>query len=129
MCTVISDFNGSVDYLYQHKANDLNNTISNYIGYEAYCVSTKRVNITIAMPLLSQHLKSCYVSNSEDILAMISENGKEEPLIVYFPHWDEEVETDTEILDVVVEMSEYNTYEQLVEKEESGLSTNIYLLK
>jgi hypothetical protein len=127
--TVASNFRGNVDYLYQNKANDLYNSVSNYQDYDAYCLATKRVDITIAMPLLSQHLKSCYVSNSKDILTKISEDSKTEPIIIYFPHWDEGIELDKEILDDIVDRSEYNTYEQISSKRENGLSTNIFILK
>jgi hypothetical protein len=128
ICTVISYFSGSVNYLFMEKTDYLD-VLSEYTDSDAYCVATKINDMTIAIPLISQHKKSCYVSNADEILNNRSENGKEESIVVYFPNWKNLKIAELDTLNNLVESNEFSTYTQLVTREKSGLATSIYILE
>lgn len=129
VCTLVSYINGFVKYLYKCKADNLDIQMSNYFDCDSYCVATTTGNMTIAIPLLSQQKKSCYVSNEDDILKMMSKGGRNEKIVICFPHWDEEDIKEIQTLNIIIEKSEYSSYKQLSDKENSGISTNIYVIE
>jgi hypothetical protein len=108
---------------------DYLDVLSEYTDSDAYCVATKINDMTIAIPLISQHKKSCYVSNADEILNNRSENGKEESIVVYFPNWKNLKIAELDTLNNLVESNEFSTYTQLVTREKSGLATSIYILE
>lgn len=129
ICTLIS-YNGEVNYIYNVKQDNLDVILSRYICYDAYCIATTTANMTIAVPLLTQHKRSCYVSSSEDILNMMTESGKKnDTIVLYFPDWNEQYNIDIEILNNLVESSEFSSYKKIFDRETSGLSTNVYVLE
>ena len=127
--TVVSHISGGVNYLYSNKGNDLDTMMSKYYNYNAYCVANTGVNMTIPIPLLMKHYKSCYTSNKEDTIKKIIENENGEAIVLYFPDWDKIQDSNSKDLEYIIDHSLYDSYEQLVSNENSGACTNIYLLK
>ena len=103
--------------------------MSKYYNYNAYCVANTGVNMTIPIPLLMKHYKSCYTSNKEDTIKKIIENENGEAIVLYFPDWDKIQDSNSKDLEYIIDHSLYDSYEQLVSNENSGACTNIYLLK
>lgn len=133
LCTATSSMNGNIDYLFKGKADALGYVMSKYTKYSAFCVAENTHNMTIAIPLLMQHRKSCYVSpnsTADDISLMLAKDGQTfEPIVVYFPRWNNEGDTDETILNNIIEKGNYRSSTKLFNKKQSGLSTNIYLLE
>ncbi|WP_019228904.1 hypothetical protein [Sedimentibacter sp. B4] len=127
--TIISYLKGDIKYLYSDRSNDFEIIMSEYYSYDAYCFATKTENMTMVIPIISHHDRSCYVESAEDMLTMLENNRENNPIVIYFPRWDQEGTQDTTVLSKIIENSEYTSYIQLIGKEESGLSTKIYLLK
>ncbi|MEQ8235795.1 MAG: hypothetical protein ABRQ23_03345 [Syntrophomonadaceae bacterium] len=132
-CALISYGIGCVDYLFKEKEDDLEIKISQYYKCDAYCVAQNTHNMTIAIPLLSRHQRSCYIScdkTAVDLMKMRTGDGKEkEPIVLYFPRWVKEGEPDIEVLNSILAKDGYSIFTELATKEESGLKTTVYVLE
>ena len=132
----ISLSQGKVDYLYRGKAENLSSIMSAYNKYPALCVSEDTHNMTIAIPLLKLHQKSCYVATgsvAQDVSIMFAKDEQTlptwGPFVLYVPHWNSVQESDSDILDNLMENAGFNSYTKMFNKRESGLSTNVYLVE
>ena len=111
--------------------NDSDDILSEYYNYDAYSISSNIHYNTFVIPLIMNHNRSQFMNDNNEIISIISSNKIEEPVILYFPNWEDKNEEDSniEILKNIVENSDYSTYKRLVKKSESGVNANIYLLE
>ena len=126
---------GSVDYLYQERADNLDNRMEAYSSLPAVCVSEIRTNMTIAVPLLIRHENSCYVepeNAGHQISQMLKLNGQTgKPIVVYLPNWtdSERGMPDFYYIKEIAQECGYSHYQIILNRESSGLLTSGYILE
>jgi hypothetical protein len=133
ICTLTSYLGKSVDFLYSERADDLDAILSEYQEYDALAIAKSQANITIGIPLLMKHERSCNISsdlssNEFQKLMSLGANTKR-PIILYFPRWIKESVSNDEFIEFVLDTTPYTVSTQLINERESGLRTDIYLIE
>jgi hypothetical protein len=120
---------GGVYYINKNSI-DIDNVLSKYFSYDAYCISSNVHYNTAVIPLIMNHNYSMFVDDNEDLINIINYKIGD-PVVLYFPNWDtsDEGDLDIMILKNIIEKSEYSSYRKLLKKEDSGVDANIYLLE
>jgi hypothetical protein len=131
--TLISYINGSIDYSYRYREAQLDERMKAYSTYDAYCITNNQHNMTIAIPLIINHENSCYISSTDTISGFLQlrdvRKDKNQSIVLYFPRWVEEGDSEESTVQEIMEAGRYNSSVQLVTSKSSGLSTSAYLLE